>query len=393
MTFTPATRAVRAGIDSDRAHGAVIPPVTLSATFRFASLDEKPRFDYTRSGNPTRAVLASALADLEVGAGAVVTASGMGAVATVLHALLAPGERLLAPHDCYGGSWRLFTALAAKCLFEFETCDFTDPAQLGAALERRPQVVWIETPSNPLLRITDLQGVIGGAHAVGALTVADNTFLSPALQRPIQFGADVVVHSTTKYINGHSDVVGGAAVARDPAVVEQLEYWANALGVTGSPFDSYLTLRGLRTLNARMRVHQENAAALASLLDSHPAVAAVHYPGLASHPGHAIAARQQDGFGAMLSFELAGGGQAVRAFVDGLTCFTLAESLGGVESLVAYPVTMSHAAMSEEARERAGIGPGLLRVSVGIEHVDDLSADLGAALDRAFAATPETVRC
>jgi len=393
MTFTPATRAVRAGIDSDRAHGAVIPPVTLSATFRFASLDEKPRFDYTRSGNPTRAVLASALADLEVGAGAVVTASGMGAVATVLHALLAPGERLLAPHDCYGGSWRLFTALAAKGLFEFETCDFTDPAQLGAALERRPQVVWIETPSNPLLRITDLQGVIGGAHAVGALTVADNTFLSPALQRPIQFGADVVVHSTTKYINGHSDVVGGAAVARDPAVVEQLEYWANALGVTGSPFDSYLTLRGLRTLNARMRVHQENAAALASLLDSHPAVAAVHYPGLASHPGHAIAARQQDGFGAMLSFELAGGGQAVRAFVDGLTCFTLAESLGGVESLVAYPVTMSHAAMSEEARERAGIGPGLLRVSVGIEHVDDLSADLGAALDRAFAATPETVRC
>ena len=393
MTFTPATRAVRAGIDSDCANGAVIPPITLSATFRFASLDEKPHYDYTRSGNPTRDVLARALADLEGGAGAVVTATGMGAIATVLHALLAPGERLLAPHDCYGGSWRLFSALAAKGLFEFDTCDFTDPAQLAAALERRPQLVWIETPSNPLLRITDLDAVIGAAKAVGALTVADNTFLSPALQRPIAFGADVVVHSTTKYINGHSDVVGGAAIARDPAILEQLEYWANALGVTGSPFDSYLTLRGLRTLNARMRVHQENAAALARLLANHEAVAAVHYPGLPSHPGHEIAARQQDGFGAMLSFELKGGEPAVRAFVDDLTCFTLAESLGGVESLVAYPVSMSHAAMSAEARERAGIGPGLVRVSVGIEHIDDLSADFRAALDRALAVSSERVRC
>ena len=393
MTLSPATRAVRAGIDSDRANAAVIPPITLSATFRFASLDEKPRYDYTRSGNPTRDVLATALADLEGGTGALVTATGMGAIATVLHALLAPGERLLAPHDCYGGSWRLFTALAAKGLFELETCDFTDPAQLEAALGRRPQLVWIETPSNPLLRITDLEAVIGAAHAAGALAVADNTFLSPALQRPIAFGADVVVHSTTKYINGHSDVVGGAAVARDPAILEQLEYWGNALGVTGSPFDSYLTLRGLRTLDARLRIHQENAAVLAELLAAHPAVAAVHYPGLANHPGHAIAARQQSGFGGMLSFELAGGEQAVRAFVDGLTCFTLAESLGGVESLVAYPVTMSHAAMSEEARSAAGIGPGLLRVSVGIESVDDLTADFAAALARSDAVSKEAVRC
>jgi len=393
MTLNPATRAVRAGIDSDRTNGAVIPPITLSATFRFANLDEKPRYDYTRSGNPTRDVLGRALADLEGGAGAIVTATGMGAIATVLHALLEPGERLLAPHDCYGGSWRLFTALAAKGLFEFETCDFTDPAQLEPALGRRPQLVWIETPSNPLLRITDLEAVIGAAHAAGALTVADNTFLSPALQRPIAFGADVVVHSTTKYINGHSDVVGGAAIARDPAILEQLEYWANALGVTGSPFDSYLTLRGLRTLDARLRIHQENAAALAELLANHPAVAAVHYPGLASHPGHAIAERQQAGFGGMLSFELAGGEPAVRAFVDGLTCFTLAESLGGVESLVAYPVTMSHAAMSAEARAAAGIGPGLLRVSVGIENVNDLTADFAAALARADAVSREAVRC
>jgi cystathionine gamma-synthase len=393
MTLSPATRAVRAGIDSDPAHAAVIPPITLSATFRFANLDEKPRYDYTRSGNPTRDALGQALADLEGGAGALVTASGMGAIAAVLHALLAPGERLLAPHDCYGGSWRLFTALAAKGQFEFETCDFTDPVELAAALERRPQLVWIETPSNPLLRITDLEAVIGAAHAAGALAVADNTFLSPALQRPIEFGADVVVHSTTKYINGHSDVVGGAAIARDPAILEQLEYWGNALGVTGSPFDSYLTLRGLRTLDARLRIHQENAAALADLLANHPAVKALHYPGLTSHPGHAIAARQQSGFGAMLSFELAGGEQAVRAFVDGLTCFTLAESLGGVESLVAYPVTMSHAAMSEEARAAAGIGLGLLRVSVGIEAVDDLKADFTAALDRVEAFSREAVRC
>jgi cystathionine gamma-synthase len=393
VTFTPATRAVRAGIDSDRANNAVIPPITLSATFRFDSLDETPRYDYSRSGNPTRDALASAIADLEGGAGAVVTASGMGAVATVLHALLVPGERLLAPHDCYGGSWRLFSALAAKGLFEFETCDFTDAEQLADALERRPQLVWMETPSNPLLRITDLEAVIDAARSAGALTVADNTFLSPALQRPIEFGADVVVHSTTKYINGHSDVVGGAVVARDAGVLEQFEYWANALGVTGAPFDSYLTLRGMRTLNARLRIHQENAAKLAELLASHPAVARVHYPGLAQHPGHDIAARQQDGFGAMLSFDLVGGEQAVRAFVDGLGCFTLAESLGGVESLIAYPVLMSHAAMSEDARERAGIGPGLLRMSVGIEDSADLADELDAALGRALAATHETVQC
>ena len=259
-------------------------------------------------------------------------------------------------------------------------------------MDRKPALVWIETPSNPLLRITDLQAVIGAARAVGALTVVDNTFLSPALQRPIEYGADVVVHSTTKYINGHSDLVGGAAIARDAAVHEKLRWWANALGITGSAFDSYQTLRGLRTLDARLRIHQENCAALAELAVRHPAVGKVHFPGLPDHPGHAIAARQQDGFGAMLSVELKGGEQAVRAFVDGLSCFSFAESLGGVESLVAHPVTMSHAAMSEEARERAGIGPGLVRLSVGIEHVGDLAADLTAALDRALAVSKEPCR-
>jgi cystathionine gamma-synthase len=393
MTHALATRAVRAGIDSDTAHGAVAPPLYLSANFNFDGFGGKRRYDYTRSGNPTRDQLGEALASLEGGAGGVVTATGMGAITVVLHALLAPGDRLLVPHDCYGGSWRLFNALAAKGAFELDTCDFTDAAALSVALAEKPALVWIETPSNPLLRVTDIAAVAGAARAVGALVVADNTFLSPALQRPIEHGADIVVHSTTKYINGHSDVVGGAAIARDPAIHEQLAWWANALGLTGSPFDSYLTLRGLRTLDARLRIQQENCAALAEQLAEHPAVAEVHFPGLADHPGHAIAARQQDGFGAMLSFDLEGGEAGVRAFVEGLSCFTLAESLGGVESLAAHPATMTHAAMSEEARARAGIGPGLIRLSVGIEHVDDLAADINAALDRAALASKQKEAC
>jgi len=382
MTHSLATRAVRAGIDTDPTHGAVAPPLFLSANFSFDGFEGKRRYDYTRSGNPTRDQLGDALASLEGGAGGIVTSTGMGAITLVLHALLEPGDRLLVPHDCYGGSWRLFNALAAKGAFELESCDFTDPEALAAAIGKRPSLVWIETPSNPLLRITDLQQVIGAAHGVGALVAADNTILSPALQRPIEQGADIVVHSTTKYINGHSDVVGGAAIARDPALHEQLAWWANALGLTGSPFDSYLTLRGLRTLDARVRIQQANCAALAEQLQSHPAVSTVHYPGLDSHPGHAIAARQQDGFGAMLSFELKGGEKAVRAFLEELTSFTLAESLGGVESLVAHPATMTHAAMSEEARNHAGIGPGLLRLSVGIEDLADLAADVTAGLAR-----------
>ncbi len=379
----PATRAVRAGIDRDTAHGAVVPPIVLSSNFSFDGFGHKRHYDYTRSGNPTRDLLGEALAELEGGAGGVVTATGMGAITLVLHALLETGDKLVVPHDAYGGSWRLFNALAKKGHFELITADLTDPRSLADALAQSPKVVLIETPSNPLLRVTDLRFVIEAAHRAGALAVVDNTFLSPALQAPIAFGADVVVHSTTKYINGHSDVVGGAVVARTPELHEQLAWWANALGITGSPFDSFLTLRGLRTLDARLRVHQENAQAIASLLDAHPAVAKVHYPGLASHPGHALAARQQSGFGAMLSLELDGGVEAVRAFVDGLQYFTLAESLGGVESLVAHPASMTHAAMTPEARAAAGIPDGLLRLSVGIEALDDLQADLAAGLARA----------
>ncbi|ASR43751.1 O-succinylhomoserine (thiol)-lyase [Xanthomonas citri pv. mangiferaeindicae] len=381
----PSTRAVRAGIDRDPAYGAVTPPIVLSSNFSFEGFERKREYDYTRSGNPTRDLLGEALAALEGGAGAVVTSTGMAAITLVLNALLQPGDRLVVPHDAYGGSWRLFDALARKGHFELVTADLTDPRALADALACGPKLVLIETPSNPLLRITDLRFVIEAAQRAGALTVVDNTFLSPALQRPIAFGADVVLHSTTKYINGHSDVVGGAVVARDAEVHAQLAWWANALGITGSPFDSFLTLRGLRTLDARLRVHQENTAGIVALLDSHPAVARVHYPGLTSHPGHAVAARQQSGFGAMLSFELAGRDPraAVRAFVEGLQYFTLAESLGGVESLVAHPATMTHAAMSAQAREAAGISEGLLRLSVGIEALDDLLTDLQAALARA----------
>ncbi|RZA36651.1 MAG: O-succinylhomoserine (thiol)-lyase [Lysobacteraceae bacterium] len=387
-----ATAAVRAGIDRDTAYGAVTPPIVLSSNFSFDGFGNKRQYDYTRSGNPTRDLLAEALAELEGGAGAVVTSTGMAAITLVLNALLEPGDRLVVPHDAYGGSWRLFNALASKGHFELITADLTDPRSFADALAQSPKLVLIETPSNPLLRITDLRFVIDAANKAGALTVVDNTFLSPALQKPIEFGADVVLHSTTKYINGHSDVVGGAVVARAADVHEKLCWWANALGLTGSPFDSFLTLRGLRTLDARLRVHQENATAIATLLDEHPVVSRVYFPGLASHPGHALAARQQKGFGAMLSVELQGGEAAVRAFVDGLKYFTLAESLGGVESLIAHPASMTHAAMTADARAKAGISDGLLRLSIGIESTDDLVADLTRALERAEWAAAQVER-
>jgi cystathionine gamma-synthase len=375
------TAAVRAGIDTDPAFGAVIPPIHLSSNFSFDGLDGKRRYDYTRSGNPTRDVLADALAELEGGCGAVVTSSGMSAIALVL-SLLEPDDRIVVPHDGYGGSWRLFTALARKRHFQLDVVDFGDPVALGAVLEKSPRLVWIETPSNPLLRLTDIRFVADAAHRAGALVCVDNTFLSPALQQPIALGADLVVHSTTKYLNGHSDVVGGAVVARESSRHEQLVWWANALGVTGSPFDSFLTLRGVRTLAVRIVQHQANAQAIAERLDRDASVAVVHYPGLASHPQHSLAKRQQSGFGGIVSFELNGGESAVRAFVDGLRCFTLAESLGGVESLIAHPATMTHAAMSPEARAVAGIGCGLLRLSVGIESQVDLIADIESALAR-----------
>jgi cystathionine gamma-synthase len=381
----PATLAARHGVNSDSAHGAVMPPLYLSSNFSFDGLDGKRRYDYTRSGNPTRDVLAETLAELEGGAGAVITATGMAAVDLALCSL-EPGDLLIAPHDCYGGTHRLLSARARRNHFNVEFVDQGDTAAFDAALTRRPRLILIETPSNPLMRIVDVADLCRRAHAAGAKVAVDNTFLSPALQQPIALGADLVIHSTTKYINGHSDVVGGAVIAADKADHEQLAWWANCLGVTGSPFDAYMTLRGVRTLFARIERQQQTARQVAEWLVRQPTVRVVHYPCLASHPGHAIAARQQAGFGAMLSFELHGGLDAVRSFVDGLTVFTLAESLGGVESLVAHPGLMTHAAMTPEARRTAGITDGLLRLSIGLEHGDDLLADLTRALDTVPAA-------
>jgi cystathionine gamma-synthase len=375
------TRAVRAGIAADLEHGAVVPPIHLSSTFAFESFGKQRTYDYTRSGNPTRAHLAAIISELEGGAGAVVTSSGMSAVALVLQALVKPGDVVIAAHDCYGGTHRILRALAARGHFEVDFVDLSDGAACWQSLARGPRLVWVETPSNPLLRITDIQSVCEAAHFIGSLVVVDNTFLSPALQRPMELGADIVVHSTTKYLNGHSDVVGGAVVARTSEVAQEFEWWANCLGVAGAPFDSYLTLRGVRTLSARMRVHEENAGDVADLLTSHPAVERVYYPGLLAHAGHALARKQQLGFGAMISFEVKGDQKAVEHVVHSLRHFTLAESLGGVESLIAHPATMTHASMGPEARERAGISDSLLRLSVGIEAAEDLCADLRHSLD------------
>ncbi|MEJ2385039.1 MAG: cystathionine gamma-synthase [Xanthomonadales bacterium] len=377
----PDTIAARHALDSDPVHGAVIPPLYLSSNFSFAGFDQPRAYDYTRSGNPTRDQLGGAVAELEGGAGGVVTASGMAAVHLVTQ-LLQPGETLIAANDCYGGCHRLFRSVAARGHYEVCWTPLweTDTA-VARIRERKPRMVWIETPSNPLLRITDIEAIAAAAHEAGALVVADNTFLSPAGQNPLALGADVVMHSTTKYINGHSDVVGGVVVAREPALLEELAWWANCLGLTGSPFDSFQTLRGLRTLGVRYQRQSANAAGIAAFLVAHPRVGSVCYPGLPEHAGHAVAARQQKSFGAMISFEVDAQGERMRELLERLELFTLAESLGGVESLVAHPATMTHAAMSAEDRAAAGIGPGLLRLSVGIENADDLIADLAAGLD------------
>ena len=382
-----ATRSVRAGLESDAQHGSVVPPIYLSTNFAFEGYRRPRRYDYTRSGNPTRDQLAGALADLEGGAGAVVTCTGLAAITLIL-ATLPAGARVMAPYDCYGGTYRLLAALEKKGNLIVDFIDQSDAVALAAALARKPALVWIETPSNPLLRIVDIRAVADASHAAGALVAADNTFLSPVWQQPLALGADLVMHSTTKYLNGHSDVVGGAVIAATADLTQNLAWWANAIGVTGAPFDSFMTLRGVRTLHARTRVHAENTGAVVQVLNEHAAVRQVYYPGLAGHPGHDLAKKQQSGFGAMLSFELNGGEEAVRAFLEGLQCFTLAESLGGVESLIAHPTSMTHAGMDEAARLRAGIGPGLLRVSVGIEDADDLVADLEAGLERALKAQP-----
>ena len=378
--LSTATRAVRAAIESDEQHGAVVPPLHLSTNFSFRAFGEKRAYDYTRSGNPTRDALGEALAALEGGSGAVVTSSGMAAL-TLVTQLLEPGDLLVAPHDCYGGTYRLFSSLARKGHFEVAFVDQTDVDALAEACARKPRLILVETPSNPLLRIVDIAAVAELAGACGALLAVDNTFLSPALQQPISLGADLVIHSTTKYINGHSDVVGGCVVAATQQLAEELTWWANCLGITGAPFDAFLTLRGIRTLNVRVREHEATASLLANILDEHDGVRRVYYPGLESHPGHELAKRQQSGFGGMLSFELDGGDAAVKTFVEALELFSLAESLGGVESLVCHPPTMTHAAVTPEALRNAGIRSNLVRLSVGLESAEDLVADVLNALE------------
>ncbi|MDE1484980.1 cystathionine gamma-synthase [Xenorhabdus bovienii] len=382
MGCKQATVAVQSGANIDEQYGCVVPPIYLSSTYNFTGFNEPRAHDYSRRGNPSRDVVQQVLAELEGGAGAVMTSSGMSAIHLLCTVFLQPGDLLVAPHDCYGGSYRLFDSLSKRGAYNVIFVDQLDNQALKQALAQKPKLVLIETPSNPLLRIVDIQYICGLAHEVGALAVVDNTFLSPVLQKPLDLGADLVVHSCTKYLNGHSDLIAGAIIAKDPVIAENLAWWANNIGVTGAAFDSYLLLRGIRTLSARVMLQQNNAAAIAEYLQQQPQVKKLYYPALKNHPGHEIALKQQTGFGAMLSFELDGDEQTLRHFLSALKLFTLAESLGGVESLISHTATMTHAGMAAEARAQAGITDSLLRVSVGIEDSQDLIADL----DKAFQA-------
>ena len=375
----PETLIASAGVAADPAFNSVSPPLHLSANYAWNDPLQKPQYDYARSGNPTRTQLEEALAQLEGAARGVVVSSGMAALDLVLN-LVDPGDVVLAPHDCYGGTHRLLTARAKRGQFELVYANQTDPIALAAAFERKPKLVLVETPSNPLLRITDIRTVVAHAKSCGAIVVADNTFLSPALQRPLDLGCDVVVHSTTKFINGHSDVVGGAVLAKDKALGDELAWWANCTGVTGAPFDSFLTLRGLRTLFPRIERQQASAGEVVARLSGDDRIEQIYYPGLKSHPGHEVAKSQQKGFGSMFSIEFAEGVDVIELLRQ-LDIFTIAESLGGFESLVCTPAAMTHAAMTPEARAIAGISDRLIRFSIGLEHVDDLVRDIQTALD------------
>lgn len=378
----PATQCVHAGVQPDPAYGAVMPPIYQSSTFAFRDVCTNAGFDYTRSGNPTRSALEDALTILEGGGGATCTSTGMSAILVALN-LLPGGSHVLCTVDCYGGTFRLLEHARAAYGLEVTYLDLADLDAVTRAFRPNTGMVWIESPSNPLLRLTDIAAIAALARARGALTVVDNTFLSPLLQRPLELGADLVVHSTTKYLNGHSDVVGGAVVAArgQVALAQRIASVNNLLGTSQAPHDCFLVLRGLKTLQVRMRAHEAGAQVVAAYLAAHPAIRAVYYPGLASHPQHALARRQQRGFGAMLSFELVDGTRArVEHVLKTLRWFTLAESLGGVESLVAHPASMTHASMTPEARARAGITDSLIRLSIGIEEPDDLIVDLARAL-------------
>lgn len=374
------TVSSRAGIESDQQHGAIVPPIYLSTNFAFDEVGKEQPYEYTRQGNPTRDHLAKALAELEGGIGGEITSSGMAAI-TLIANILNLKSKIILPHDCYGGTFRLFSSLAEKGIVDVCFIDQANSRLLDKGLQEfGPDLVWIESPSNPLLQAVDIKEIATKAKNSNALVVVDNTFLSPALQNPLSLGADIVLHSTTKYINGHSDVIGGAVITNDDEILAQLRFWANNLGITGAPFDSYLTLRGLRTLSIRMEKHEQNATKLADLLSKSPKVGRVYYPGLPSHASHKIAKKQQKGFGGMLSFELEGGLSAVKDFFNRVEIFSLAESLGGFESLVSHPYTMSHAVLSPEEKEKIGISDSLIRISAGLEDSGDLIDGINAAL-------------
>ena len=367
------------GIKKKDSHGAVVDPLYLSTNYKFKELGDHPEFDYSRSGNPTRQLLENALAELEGGEGAVVTNSGMSAV-MLLSALVPLKGNIVLPHDCYGGTFRLFKNLEKRGLLTAHYLNQADKDFHSKVLSIQPDLIWIETPSNPLLRLVDISHITALASEIKALTVADNTFLSPALQNPIALGVDFVMHSSTKYINGHSDVIGGAVISKTKDQHEKLYAMANDFGVTGSPFDSYQTIRGLRTLALRMDKHNTNAIFLAEGLSSHPKILKVHYPGLHSHPNHELAKNQQQGFGGMLSFEIDLNTDEINHFLSKLEIFTLAESLGGFESLICHPSTMTHAPLTAEDKREAGIHENLLRISAGLENKEDLLNDLLNAL-------------
>ena len=380
------TLCVHEGVNKDTAYNSVITPIYMTSTFAFDAPGRTKGYDYSRTANPTRTALEECLAALEGGARGIATATGMAAETTVMH-LFETGSHIIAGHDIYGGTYRLFTRVLEPLGLRFSFVDMRETANVKAAINAATRAVWIETPSNPLLNLVDVAAVCDIARSAGLMSIVDNTFMSPYFQRPIELGADIVVHSTTKYLNGHSDVVGGAIVARTEEMGQRLAALTNALGTCCSPMDAWLVLRGIKTLPCRMQVHTRNAQAVAEFLSKRPEVERVYYPGLPSHPQHALARRRMSGFGGMVSFDIRGGQSAAFRFVQSLKVFTFAESLGGVESLVEHPETMSHASMGAQARAAAGIGPGTLRISVGIEDVQDLVDDLAQALERSREAT------
>jgi len=375
-----ATRAVHAGQQPDPTTGAIATPVYQTSTYAQASPGVfKGPYDYSRSANPTRTALEANLASLEGGEFGLCYASGVAAMANVLH-LLEPGDHMILGDDVYGGSFRLVDKVYAKLGIRYTTCDLTDLDTLEAAMTERTRLVWFETPTNPMLKIADIRGVCERAHGRGAIVAVDNTFASPVLQRPLALGADIVCHSATKYIGGHADVVGGALITSDPELHERLRFTQNAAGAVPGPWDCSLLLRSTKTLPLRMERHCENAERLASFLEDHPRIERVIYPGLASHPQHELARRQMCRAGGMISCVLAGGLEAATGFLESLELFTIAESLGGVESLVEHPAIMTHASIPPEQRERLGIADGFVRFSVGIEDAEDLIGDLERAL-------------